>query len=58
MKNQSPLRSKLREFARSLREKSTLARLKIKKSTSNPAPFSRIKGWLNAHDLMPPKGRR
>ncbi len=63
MKNQSPLRSRLREFARSLREKSTLTRLKIKKPTMNPAPmkpapFSRIKGWLNAHDLMPPKGRR
>jgi hypothetical protein len=61
MKNQ--LRSRLREFARSLREKSPLTRLKTKKPTlnpapMNPAPFSRIKGWLNAHDLMPRKGRR
>jgi hypothetical protein len=55
---QSPFRSRLRQLARSLREKSTLARLKIKNPTMNPAPITRIKGWLNAHDLMRPKGRR
>lgn len=57
---QSPLRARLREFARTFREKSSVSRLKTKKSepTLNPAPISRIKGWLNAHDLLPPKGRR
>jgi hypothetical protein len=57
---QSPLRARLRDFARTFREKSHLPRLKTKKSepTLNPAPMSRIKGWLNAHDLLPPKGKR
>lgn len=55
---QSPLRARLREFARSFRDKSTLTRLKTKKPTLKPAPLTRIKGWLNAHDLLPPKGRR
>ncbi|MEH2513634.1 hypothetical protein V1291_004988 [Nitrobacteraceae bacterium AZCC 1564] len=60
MKNQfqSPLRARLREFARSFREKSNISRLKTKRPTLNPAPMARIKGWLNAHDLFPPKGRR
>jgi hypothetical protein len=62
MKNQSqpPIRARLRELAQSFREKSSLSRLKTKKKepTLNPAPMTRIKGWLNAHDLLPPKGRR
>ncbi len=65
MKNQfqSPLRERLREFALSFREKSSISRIKTKKPTLNPAPINpapmtRIKGWLNAHDLLPPKGRR
>lgn len=62
---QSPLRARLREFARSFREKSSVTRLKTKKpaptlnpAPMNPAPMTRIKGWLNAHDLLGPKGRR
>jgi hypothetical protein len=55
---QSPLRSRLREFARSFREKSALTGLKTKKRILNPALMARIKGWLNAHDLLPPRGRR
>ena len=64
-RSQSPLRVRLREFALSFREKSSLTRLKTRKPepTLNPAPMSpapitRIKGWLNAHDLLGPKGRR
>ena len=59
-RSQSPLRVRLREFALSFREKSPLTRLKTttKKPTLNPAPMTRIKGWLNAHDLLGPKGRR
>jgi len=63
--SQSPLRSRLREFAKSFRDKSSRARLKAGKQepTLNPAPMNaapmmRIKGWLNAHDLLGPKGRR
>ncbi len=41
--SQSPLRARLREFARSFREKSSLTRLKAKKPTLNPAPMARIK---------------
>lgn len=66
MKNQfqSPLRIRLREFAVSFREKSSVTRLKTKKQPTlnpapiNPAPMTRIKGWLNAYDLLGPKGRR
>lgn len=67
MKGQSqpPLRSRLREFAKSFRDKSSRAGLKTSKqeptlnpAPMNPAPMTRIKGWLNAHDLLGPKARR
>lgn len=65
MKNQfdPPLRARLRDLAESLKDKSSATRLATKKAepSLNPAPMkptTRIKGWLNAHDLLGPRGRR